>query len=715
MPLNEPGNEPTAMHRLLHADSVAVIGASEDRGKFGGRLIYNLLHHGFEGTVYPINPKRDTILGHKAYADISAVPAPPDVAAVAVPAKGLIAALEGCITAGVKVAIVITGQLAETGEDGAKLQDEAVAMARAAGMRILGPNCLGAFNNPAGVCLSPSVTMSVEKLRPGRVGVASQSGALQTAMFIRAHDAGIGFSSAITLGNQADLELSDGFEYLVDDPDTDAILLYVEGLKDFERFKAAAKRAREKGKPVVAVKAGRTDAGAAMANSHTASLTGSYEAFAALCESLGIVVTDQPDTAVFCADALARWGAPKAGGVAVASGSGGAAALAADAIDESSFHAARISAPAIRHLAEHLPIKKETANVDFGAYFRAFDPDVMSETLNAFADDPDVGALLMIMTPQPGMESLSAAMRRIGTEKGVPALLCNKAGTMVRDHVEAEALATGYPVYASLDDCYRVLEALMAYKRLQEAADDGGDAALDTGAVDTAAGHLSAGLLTEPEAKSLLAAAGVPVTRELMAAGADAAVTAARDVGFPVVLKGVARGLIHKSDAGAVKLNLTDVAAVRSAYADIETAIAENAPDADFQGCLVTEMATGGVAEAFVGASWDPQHGPGVLVGAGGVFVEVLKDVKLAAAPVSRAKARQMIEGLQTFPLFDGARGRAKADVDALADIVHRVSLLADHLGPRLGELDINPVIVRAQVQGALAVDARAVWHDADR
>ena len=198
--------ESSAMHRMLHARSVAVIGASEDRKKFGGRLIYNLLHHGFQGNIYPINPKRTSILGHRAYPDIADVPSPPDVAAVAVSVQNLLTSLQGCVNAGVKVAIVITGQLAETGMEGTKLQDDAVAMARAAGMRILGPNCLGAFNTSAGICLSPSVTMSVDKLHKGRVGVASQSGALQTAMFIRAFDAGIGFSSAITLGNQADLE-----------------------------------------------------------------------------------------------------------------------------------------------------------------------------------------------------------------------------------------------------------------------------------------------------------------------------------------------------------------------------------------------------------------------------------------------------------------------------------------------------------------------------
>ena len=701
--------EPTAMYRLLNAETVAVIGASDDRGKFGGRLIHNLITHGFEGTVYPINPKRDTICGLKAYANITEVPTPPDVAGVAVPAAMLSDTLRDCAKVGVKVCIVITSQMAESGEEGARRQEEAIAIARTAGMRILGPNCLGALNTVSKVCLSPSVTMSVDKLPKGRVGVASQSGALQTAMFIRAHDAGIGFSSCITLGNQGDLELSDGFEYLVDDPDTEAIFLYVEGIKDVERFRAAARRARDKGKPVVAVKAGRTTEGAAMANSHTASLAGSYDAFVALCESLGIVVTDQPDTAVFCADALARWGAPKASGVAVFSGSGGGAALAADTIADSGFHAANLTGKAVAHLSEHLPLEKKVAIIDFGGYKRPFVEDVMHESLVTVADDPDVGALLFIMTPQPAMERIAEWIREVGTEKGVPALLCTKSGSLVDPVTYREAIDLQYPIYDSLDDCYRVIEALMAYRRITAAgADDAGSAPAD--AIDAAAASLDTGLLTEPEAKGLLAAAGVPVTREVMAVNADDAVARAQEIGFPVVLKGVARGLIHKSDAGAVKLGLADVAAVRSAYAEIEAAIAAAAPEAELQGCLVQEMATGGVAEAFVGAKWDAQHGAGVLVGAGGVFVEILKDVQLAAAPVSQAKARRMIESLQLWPLFDGARGRAAADVDALADIVHKVSLLADHLGPRLEELDVNPVILRARGAGALAVDARAVW-----
>ena len=706
MPLDA---QPTAIHRMLNPASVAVIGASEDCRKFGGRLVYNLLHHGFKGIVYPINPRRQVIFGHKAYPKISHVPAPPDVAAVAVPVAGLLECIRGCVEAGVKIAIVITGQLAETGEKGAKIQKEAVAIAQAAGMRILGPNCLGAFNSISGLCLSPSVTMSVDGLIQGRVGVASQSGALQTAMFIRAFDSGIGFSSAITFGNQADLELSDGFEYLVDDPDTQAILLYIEGLQDLNRFRAAAVQARAIGKPVVAVKAGRTDAGAAMANSHTGSLTGSYQAFEALCESLGIVVTDQADTAVFCADALARWSAPKAGGVAVASGSGGAAALVADAITDSSFHAARLSENAIEYLSDQQPLVKDTANVDFGAYFRAFDPTVMDQTLEIFAKEPDVGAVLLVMTPQPEMNSLFESIHRVGTELGVPALICNKAGSLVRTELEAKVRETGYPVYTSLDDCFRVLEALMHYRSFQNEETRLNDHTPST-EISSAARNLTPGLLAEPEAKILLSAAGLPVTREMMAADLNAAVEAAGAIGFPVAIKGVAQGLIHKSEADAVRLNIPDPEGVRRAFAEIKDAIERNVPDSKFQGCLVTEMVLDGVAEAFVGASWDPQYGASILVGAGGVFVEILGDVKLAAVPVDKVKARKMIESLKLFPLFDGARGRPRADLNALVDIVCRVSVLVECLGPDLRELDINPVILRKEGEGAKVVDARAVF-----
>jgi acetyl-CoA synthetase (ADP-forming) len=368
-----------------------------------------------------------------------------------------------------------------------------------------------------------------------------------------------------------------------------------------------------------------------------------------------------------------------------------------------------LSALAVEYLSEQQPLVKDTANVDFGAYFRAFDPAVMDQTLEVFANEPDVGAMLLVMTPQPAMDSLFESIHRVGTELGVPALICNKAGSLVRNQLEAKVMETGYPVYTSLDDCYRVLETLMAYRGFQnEGSRSNGRAPIKK--IASTAKNLTPGLLTEPEAKSLLVAAGLPVTREIMASDFDAAVEAAGKIGFPVAIKGVARGLIHKSDADAVRLNISGPVETRRAFSEIKDAIEGNAPDSKFHGCLVTEMVLDGVAEAFVGASWDPQHGAGILVGAGGVFVEILKDVKLAAVPVDQVKARKMIESLKMFPLFDGARGRPRADLNALVDIVCRVSLLAECLGPDLKELDINPVILRREGKGAKVVDARAVW-----
>ena len=250
----------------------------------------------------------------------------------------------------------------------------------------------------------------------------------------------------------------------------------------------------------------------------------------------------------------------------------------------------------------------------------------------------------------------------------------------------------------------------MAYKRTQENEFAPSTGEIPVEAVESVAEKFELDILTEPEAKSLLVALGVPVAQAKVAEDADAAVKAARQINFPVGLKGVARGLIHKSDIGAVRLNIPDVAAVRSAFVDIQEAIATKAPETKIEGCLVTEMALGGVVEAFVGTSWDPQHGACVLVGAGGIFVEIYRDFRMAAAPINREKAIKMIQGLQSFPLFDGSRGHPKADVLALAEIVSQVSLLAAHLGSRLQELDINPVIVKAAGEGAFVVDARAVW-----
>jgi len=709
MPASPEPDPRTPFERLCRPRSIAVIGASEDRGKFGGRVMHQLVRHGFAGTLYPINPRRATVNGIPAFPRAADLPEPPDAAIIAVPPQALAATVRDCAAGGVGVAIVITGNLALGDDDGSALSAECVAIARAAGMRLLGPNCLGVINPHARLAFSPSVTMAVDRLPAGPVGIASQSGALMTAMFMRGFDEGVGFSACISLGNQADLDLADALEHLAGDSETGAICLYVEGVKDLARLRAAAARARAADKPVVAVKAGRTGAGAAMARSHTGSLAGSHEAFGALCERLGIVVTDSAEAAVLCAHALARHGAPRAGALAVVSSSGGAAVLASDAVAAQGLEVARL-APATREaLAAMTAQPVEAAMIDLGGYRRPFVLGEMARTFELLAADPGVGAMLYAMTPQPLMDELGPAIAALVERTGLPLAFVSTAGS-VGEPVHAALRGHGIPVHPGLDDALRVLRALVDHRVLSLQEPDP-PLAVDAAAIGAACAAFAPGLLTEPEAKSLLAAAGIPTTREALARDADEAVRHAARFGGPVVLKGVARGLVHKSDAGAVRLDLRGEAAVREAFAAIAMALARAAPEASFEGCLVQEMATGGVLEAFAGARHDPQHGPVVLVGAGGVLVELMGDVAVLAAPASPAQVLAKLRALRCWPLLDGARGRPRGDIQALAQAVSRLSAALVAAGPRLAELDANPVLLRAEGEGVLALDARAVWR----
>jgi acetyl-CoA synthetase (ADP-forming) len=699
-----------AMQRLCEPRSIAVIGASEDLGKFGGRVMHQLVRHGYDGTVFPINPRRDTINGLRAYASVSAVPEAPDAAIIAVPPTALLRTVQDCVSGGVGVAIVITGNLAVDGRDGSVLEGEVVAAARAGGMRILGPNCLGVINPPARLAFSPSVTMAVDTLPAGPVGIASQSGALMTAMFIRGHDAGVGFSRCISVGNQADLELADAFEYLVDDEATGAICLYVEGLKDRERFCAAAERASADGKPVVAVKAGRTRAGAAMASSHTGAMAGSHEAFTALARRLGIVVTDQAEAAVLCAHALARHGAPRAPGLAVLSSSGGAAVLASDAVAaDGALCVAQLAEATQAVIAPLTAAPTSAAMIDFGGFRRPFQLDEILAVLRALARDPAVGAMVYVMTPQPLMMELGEALADLDGPHGVPVAMVSTAGS-VADDVHRRLRERGFPVHATMDDALRVLRALMDHRRECRRPSAGPLPVLDDGALAAVWQNLEPGLLTEPEAKSLLRAAGVPVTREQIASTVSGAVRAARELGHPVALKALARGLVHKSDAGAVCLSLDDDDAVAAAFERISEAVARGPSSAELEGVLVQEMGQGGVAEIFVGARQDPQHGPVLLVGAGGVMVEILRDVAVLALPADAGEVLAALQCLTSWPLLCGARGRPHADVGALVACAVRIGALMLQAGGRLAELDVNPLLVRARGEGVLALDARGLW-----
>jgi len=701
-----PPADRIALARLINPRSVAVVGASEDVGKFGGRVVHYLLGHGYTGRLFPINPNRPSIRGLPAYPSVAAAPEPADVAVLAVPAASLLRQVEECAAAGVGACIVITGKLADAGPAGAALQDEVLAAARAAGMRLLGPNCLGAFNVSDRAMLSSSLALEAGPLRRGGIGMASQSGALMGTLVSLGHSHGAGFSRCVSVGNQADIELCDVLEYLVDDPETRVISLYVEGLKAPERFAPLLRRARAAGKPVLCVKAGRSAAGAQAARSHTASLAGSFEAFAAVCRDAGAVLLDDPAAMVLAADALDRLPRlPRAGmGVAVVASSGGSTAATADMLPGAGLRLGAMSDETRAVLKRFMPESHVHLPLDTGAFDDGTGEDGIRECVRAFMADPDIGAVVVPMTTQPAMAERAALFPPLCREGGRPLIYAMTAGE-VGDGARRRMREADFPCFDRVSDALSVLRALEAEAAGRHRA------ALPPPGRPPGAGPLPRGLppgaLTEDEAKRLAAAYGIPVAPGHVARTADGAVEAARAIGFPVALKGVSRAVVHKSDGGLVRLDLADPDAVRAAFADVAARFDTAAPGTG-EGALVQRMERGGGAELILGARHEPGLGPMVLAGAGGTLAELLADTALAPAPLRAEDAAAMLRGLRVWPVLDGARGRPALDATAAADALVRLSWLAADLGERLFELDLNPLLLRAAGEGVVAVDARA-------
>lgn len=697
---------PQFLREVVNPRSVAVVGASADPLKFGGRVIQYVVKHGFAGRIVPVNASATEVLGLPAYPSVGAAPGPIDVAILAVPTGAILPALDECGRAGVRCAVVITSDYAEAGEEGRARQDELVATAHRHGMRLIGPNCLGFINPHAKLALTSSVALAIEPMPKGAIGVVSQSGSLMASMITNGRDVGAGVSLGVSLGNQADLEICDFIEYLAEDPQTRAIAVYAEGFRDGARFVAAARRCREAGKALVIAKSGTTDTGGRVTQSHTASLAGSHAVLEAVCREEAVCLVDDPERAVMVAHLLACWGAPRGDGVSLMCPSGGTLAVAADRIARAGFRLPTLSAQTRHRFAQHFPVSRPLETLDFGGLPAHESLAISTSALEWMRADPDVSLLLLAVASSPQVNDKIRRWGEIAMAGDKPVVLLLTPGSLVDGGREA-LRAIGCPFVNRMDDAIAVARAAIDHGIALRARRETPVVPEGFGDVAKAADVLPAGTLTEAEAKGLLRAAGVPVTREAFAATPEAAVEAARSLGFPVVLKLVAREVTHKSDAGGVKLGLVDADAVLRAWDEIAAGLDKHLPGAVMDGCLVQEMARGEL-EAIVGCRWDPQFGPVVAVGLGGVYVELLQDVQMATAPIARPQARALLERLRGWPLLAGARGRPPLDVDALAETVERVSWLAARLGPRLVELDANPVLVRRAGSGVIAVDARA-------
>lgn len=690
------------LDELINPRSVAVIGASEDQTKFGGRLFRMLIKHGYQGTIYPINPMRESLFGIKTFASIESLPEAPDMVIMAIPQTKVKGEIEACVARGARCGIIITSKFSDAGPEGAALEREIVEVARRGNMRLIGPNCLGMISPANRLVLCSSPALEVDALIESPIGFLSQSGALMGTLFDRAHSLGIGFSHCISLGNQADLELCDFIELLINDPKTQVICTYIEGVKSPARFAELARRARKAGKPWLAVKAGKTEDGSRAAFSHTASMAGDFASLEAVCKAENIVLMDDPAAMLLLASAMTRYPGKKVDRAAIITTSGGGGALAADRLSEGGIPLAQFEAQTQATLNEFYSDGQAQNPIDVGGRRHevgANAKDVAERTASVALSDPQTDIALMVITTAPILHEVTRLLG-VGSEaSGKPTLYVMQPGKAA-EASRVVLVENRLPFTNALGEA---VECIAAWRRWSAYTEP----QVPVRPSNCSASALAAGTLGEFESKQLLKSIGIPVNNEYIAASVEIALASAKDIGFPLVAKVVSPDIVHKSDVGGVVLGVRDELELRLALEQMQARIAATLPDARIDGFSLQAMEHGEI-ELILGARRDSQFGPQVVVGSGGVLVEVLKDVVVLPAPIDHAGAIQALQGLKIAPLLQAYRGRPALDVQAVADALVRLSWLASDLKDSDFEVEINPLKVRVQGQGCVAVDARA-------
>ena len=694
-----------SIHRMLNPRSIAVVGATP-RMQYGGRFLAAALQAADRIGVYPVNPRYEEVQGVRCYPSVSELPEAPDVVGVVVPYHAVLDTLRESHARGAKSAIVISAGFAERGVDERReLQVELGRFAQESGMRVSGPNCLGLANLKDDIWASASSRGAAGLTGP--IGLVCQSGASAFGPFLtRAVDEGIGFTYIVSTGNEADLDFCDFARYLLDDEDTRVIAGFVEGFKDGRKFLEVARLAAERGKPIVLIKIGRSELGARAAGSHTAALTGVDAVYDAAFAQYGVIRVQDYDDLLQVSNLLARCPRPPRRGVAVVSHSGGISSLTADMFGQAGLDLPPLSDRARDGINGILKGFGWAANPSDVTGFANSDdfPAIMSH----MADDENVGALV-VASAGADAQAAQVIAQRDGSDQPVAFLWTGTRGAQSGLPLLRRA---GIPVFYVPDKLAAGIRYLNDYHDWRERRLERGfaDRGAMTPAQQTAAAILNegSGALSEYDSKGLIAAFGVPTTREATAGDAHAAIAAAEGIGYPVAMKVDSPDILHKTEAGAIRLNLADAAAVSAAFEEIIAAARSYDAGARIDGVVVQEMVSGGV-ETIVGVSCDAQLGPVLLFGTGGVLVEVYNDVALRLCPITRDDALDMIDEVKGARLLRGFRGAPAADIDALAEALVQVSQMAAQLEGSLAELDINPLVALPAGQGVKAVDALAV------
>ncbi|WP_194724967.1 acetate--CoA ligase family protein [Noviherbaspirillum malthae] len=691
--------------------SIAVVGASATPGKIGAIPVTYQIDYGFEGELYPINPGREEIQGRKAYPTLSAVGKPIDLAIFAIPAAAVEATLDDAIAAGVRNIVMFSAGFAETGEKGRAAQQRLLDKARAAGIRMIGPNCLGFMNVARSVYATFSPVVFSGRAASGAIGIVSQSGAFGAYAYAMARERGLGLSVWVTTGNEADIQVADCIAWMAGDPQTKVIMAYIEGCQDGERLKEALALARDAGKPVVVVKVGRTELGAAAAASHTASLAGNDAVYDALFKQYGAWRARTIEDFFNIAYALSISGVPEKGKLGLLTVSGGVGVLMADDAADGNLDVAPMPQAAQDWLLEQVPFAAPRNPVDITGQVTS-QLDLIETTARVMLRDGDYGSLLIFLAAaglSEAMQALQKDVARMLTAEfpGRTLMFC----TLFSHEHQRSLDACGCASFQEPSSAIRVLAALEFFRTQQEMQKSKILDAASPTAKTYPSVSIAAGARNEAESLALLREFGVPGVPTRTARNGREAADAARAIGFPVVMKILSADITHKSDIGGVTLNLNDEAAVQAAFDKMMAAIREGAPSARVDGVLLAPMVRGGI-ECILGVHRDPVMGPVVMFGMGGVNVELLKDVSFRIAPVSLEQAREMIGEVKLSPLLQGYRGAPTADVEALARAIAGLSDLAMSAGDTLESIDVNPFIVLPAGQGGMALDAVVIGRE---
>lgn len=708
------GRDRQPLDAFFKPNNVAVVGASEKPGSVGRTLLWNLISHPFGGTVFPVNPKRSSVLGIKAYPDLASLPEAVDLALIATPAVTVPKVIDDCIRAGIKGAIIISAGFKEVGPEGIALEQEILAKASAGNLRIVGPNCLGVMNPVVGLNATFASTIAL----PGSVGFISQSGALCTSILDWSFRENVGFSAFVSIGSMLDINWGDLIYYLGDDPNTSSIAIYMESIGDARSFLSAAREVALT-KPIIVIKAGRTEAAAAAAASHTGALAGSDAVLNAAFRRCGVLRVQTIEDLFDMAGVLAKQPRPQGNKLTIVTNAGGPGVLTTDALISEGGELAPISSDTKLALDRILPTHWSHGNpIDI---LGDADPERYAQAIAVALNDPNSDGLLTILTPQAMSDPTQTAQKLVETVRGAarnkPIMASWMGGAEVAAGEQilnrAKIFTVPFPdtavhIFNLMWRYAYNLQGLYETPSLLPDADDTHGRTEARSLLDTA---LQEGrtLLSEFESKQLLAAYNIPTVDTRLAKTPEEAVEQAAAIGYPVVLKLHSHTITHKSDVGGVKLSLASPEAVARAFSEIKTSVTEKVGPEHFLGVTVQQMAARKGYEVILGSSLDPQFGPVLLFGTGGSLVEVFRDRALGLPPLNSTLARRMMEQTKIYEALQGVRGQGSVDLEALEQLlVHFSQLVVEQ--PRIKEIDINPLL--ASESELIALDARVVLHE---